>query len=221
MSRLSLDTGPGPKPVLKLKSATAIIAILTTAVSVIAIAGGLNCWTLFAGFVPARLSGMVELPGALPAPLTLLSSALIHGGWLHLGVNLLMLVFVGSQVERIVGASGLTFAYVIGGLIAALAQYLFDPASPVPVIGASGAISALFGLYALFFGRPKQVTSNIRLNRYIHVVWLLVTWVVLQWMAGALAGGQGVMLATPAHIGGFIAGLLLQRPLLLWKYRTA
>ena len=206
---------------LKLTSATAIIAIVTAAVSAVAIFGGVNYWAVYAGFIPARMSGLIELSGALPAWVTPFSSALVHGGWLHLGVNLLMLVFAGSMVERVIGGSGLLFAYVIGGLVAALAQYLFDPASPYPMIGASGAISALFGLYALFFGRPKQVTHNQKLNRAIHVLWLLVTWVLLQWMAGVLAGGQGVMLATPAHIGGFIAGILLQRPLLLWRYRKA
>ena len=90
------------------------------------------------------------------------------------------------------------------------------------MVGASGAISALFGLYALFFGQPKQVTAQPRSSTAgIHVRGCWSTWVVLQWMAGMLAGGQGVMLATPAHIGGFIAGLLLQRPLLLWRYRKA
>ena len=202
-------------------TATAIIAIVTAAVSVVAIFGGVNFWAVVAGFIPGRLSGAIDLPGALPAWITPLSSALIHGGWLHLGANLLMLVFAGSQVERIIGGSGLAFAYIVGGLAAALAQFLFDPGSSIPTIGASGAISALFGLYALFFGQPKQVTRNRRLNRSIHVAWLLATWVVLQWMAGMLAGMQGVMLATPAHIGGFIAGLVLQRPLLLWKYRRA
>jgi membrane associated rhomboid family serine protease len=206
---------------LRLKSATAIIAIVTAAVSAIAILAGINGWAVFAGFIPARMSGLIQLSGALPAWITPFSSALLHGGWLHLGVNLLMLVFAGSMVERVIGGSGLVLAYIVGGLAAALAQYLFDPASPYPMIGASGAISALFGLYALFFGRPKQVTRNQKLNRWIHALWVLVAWVVLQWMAGVLAGGQGVMLATPAHIGGFIAGLLLQRPLLLWRYRKA
>ena len=202
-------------------TATALIGLVTVVLSVIAILGGVDYWALFAGFIPARLSGAVDLAGALPAWITPLSSALVHGGWLHLGVNMLMLAFLGSQVERIIGASGLVLAYVIGAIVAALAQFLVDPSSPIPMIGASGAISALFGLYALFFGQPKQVTSNVRLNRAIHVLWLLVTWVVLQWMAAYLAGGQGVMLATPAQIGGFVAGILRQRPLLLWRYRGA
>jgi membrane associated rhomboid family serine protease len=206
---------------LRLRSATAIIAIITVAVSVIAILGGVDYWAVFAGFIPARISGVVDLPGALPAWLTPFSSALVHGGWLHLGINMLMLLFAGTMVERVIGASGLVFAYVVGALVAALSQFVVDPGSPIPMVGASGAISALFGLYALFFGQPKQVTRNQKLNRSIHVAWLLVTWVLLQWMAGMLAGGEGVMLATPAHIGGFIAGLLLQRPLLLWRYRKA
>ena len=203
-------------------TATALIGILTVVVSAIAIFfGGVGFWAVFAGFIPGRLSGAIDLPDALPALLTLLSSALVHGGWMHLGVNMLMLAFAGSQVERIIGGPGLVFAYVVGAIVAALAQFIVDPSSPVPMVGASGAISALFGLYALFFGQPKQLTSNRRINRALHVLWLLVTWVVLQWMAAYLAGGQGVMLATPAHIGGFIAGLLLQRPLILWKYRKA
>jgi membrane associated rhomboid family serine protease len=206
---------------LQLRSATAIIAIVTVAVSAIAILGGVDYWAVFAGFIPARISGVVDLAGALPAWITPFSSALVHGGWLHLGVNMLMLVFAGSMVERVIGGSGLLFAYVVGALVAALSQFIVDPGSPVPMVGASGAISALFGLYALFFGAPKQVSRNQKLNRWIHVAWLLVAWIVLQWMAGYLAGGEGVMLATPAHIGGFIAGLLLQRPLLLWRYRKA
>ncbi len=206
---------------LQLRSATAIITIVTVVVSLLAFMVGLNEAAIFAGFIPARLTGLIDVVGALPAWLTALSSALVHGNWLHLGFNMLMLVFAGSQVERVVGGSGLLFAYIVGGLTAAAAQYAVDPSSNIPMIGASGAISALFGLYALFYGRPKQVTANMKLNRWIHVVWLLAAWVVLQWMMGVLAGGQGVMLATPAHIGGFVAGILLQKPLLLWRYSKA
>jgi membrane associated rhomboid family serine protease len=207
---------------LQLRSATAIIAIVTVAVSaIILIFLNLGVAATYWGFTPALVG--VDLTSSLAIPwwLTPWSSALIHGGWLHLFVNMLILVFAGSQVERVIGGSGLLLAYLVGALAAAAAQYLAGPNSIVPMVGASGAISALFALYALFFGRPKQVTSNQKLNRSIHVAWLATTWVVLQWMAGVLAGGQGVMLATPAHIGGFIAGLLLQRPLLLLRYRKA
>jgi len=206
---------------LQLRSTTSIIALITVAVSAIALFSGLDYFVAMAGFIPARLSGLLPLPGALPAWLTPWSSALIHGSWLHLGLNMLVLVFVGSQVERVLGGSGLLLAYLIGAIAAAATQFAVDPSSNMPMVGASGAISALFGLYALFFGRPKQVTANQKINRWIHAAWLLATWIVLQWMSGVLAGGQGILLATPAHIGGFIAGLLLQRPLLLWRYRRA
>jgi membrane associated rhomboid family serine protease len=206
---------------LQLRSATGIIALITAAVSAIAFFSGLDFFVAVAGFIPARLSGLLPLPGALPAWLTPWSSALIHGSWLHLFINMLVLVFVGSQVERVIGASGLVLAYLIGAIAASATQFAVDPSSATPMVGASGAISALFGLYALFFGRPKQVTVNQKINRWIHAAWLLATWIVLQWMSQVLAGGQGIMLATPAHIGGFIAGLLLQRPLLLWRYRKA
>jgi membrane associated rhomboid family serine protease len=206
---------------LQMRSATAVIALVTVVVSAIALFSGLDYFVAAAAFIPARLSGLLPLPGALPAWITPWSSALIHGSWLHLGLNMLVLVFVGSQVERIIGASGLVTAYLIGAVVAAAAQFAVDPSANTPVVGASGAISALFGLYALFYGRPKQIARNQKLNRAIHVAWLLATWIVLQWMSELLAGGQGIMLATPEHIGGFIAGLLLQRPLLLWHYRKA
>jgi len=206
---------------LKLRSATAIIAIVTIAVSGLAILSALDWYVAVAGFIPARLSGVIQLDGALPAWITPLTSALLHGSWVHLIINMVMLAIAGSQVERIVGASGMLLAYVVGAVVAALAQFAWDPSSPIPMVGASGAISALFGLYAIFFGRPKQFSRSQKVNRWIHVAWLLAAWVVLQWMSAVLVGGEGVMLATPAHIGGFIAGLAMHRPLLLWRYRKA
>ena len=95
------------------------------------------------------------------------------------------------------------------------------PPAIVPMIGASGAISAVIGAFALSFGRAKPITTIAAAQPLDQRRWLLVAWVVLQLMMGWLAGGQGYLLATPAHVGGFVAGLLLQRPLLLWRYRKA
>lgn len=203
------------------RSATAWIAVVTILVSGLAILFAHETAITAGGFIPARLSGLVDISPAVPALLTPLTSALLHGGWLHLILNMVMLFIAGQQVERVVGASGLVIAYVGGALVAAAAQYAVDPSSMVPMVGASGAISALFGLFAIFFGQPKQFTRNQKVNRWIHVAWLLAAWIVIQIMSGMLAGGQGVLLATPAHIGGFVAGLLLHRPLLLWRYRGA
>lgn len=203
-------------------SATAIIAIVTALVSIGLMATGwLDQAAVALGFIPARISGLLDIPRAIPALLTPFSATLVHGGWLHLALNLVMLVWVGRQVERILGASSLILAYLIGAVAAAAAQWVADPAAAVPMVGASGAISALFGIYALLAARPKAITRSASLNRAIHAAWLLATWVIIQWMTQLLAGGQGVMLATPAHIGGFIVGLALQRPLLLWRYRGA
>jgi len=121
----------------------------------------------------------------------------------------------------VLGAGSVVFAYVVGALVAASAQWLADPNAFVPMVGASGAISALFGIYALLAASPKAVTRSPRINRAIHVAWLLAAWIAIQWMTDVLSAGQGIMLATPAHIGGFITGLVLERPLLLWRYRKA
>lgn len=196
----------------------AIVTALASALFIVS--GQLEEAALRFGFIAARVTGM-ELDGALPLWLTPWSATLVHGGWFHLILNLVMLLWVGSQVERVLGAANLLFAYLVGALVAAAAQWLVDPAAFMPMVGASGAISAIFGIYALFEARPKAVTRSLKLNRAIHVAWLLAAWVAIQWMSGVLSQGQGVMLATAAHIGGFVAGLAMQRPLLLWHYRRA
>lgn len=203
-------------------SATAIIAVVTALVSIgVMVSGSLDQAAGALGFIPARLGGLLDVPGAVPAFLTPFSATLVHGGLVHLALNLVMLVWVGRQVESVLGASAMILAYLVGAVAAAAAQWIADPAAMVPMVGASGAISAWFGIYALLAARPKPVTRSLSLNRAIHAAWLLATWVIIQWMTQLLAGGQGVMLATPAHIGGFIAGLAMQRPLLLWRYRGA
>jgi membrane associated rhomboid family serine protease len=204
------------------KTATVIISIITAACWLLTeLLGAQNRADVIMGVIPARLSGLIEISPAVPVWLTPLTATLVHGGLLHVALNLLMLVWCGTQVERILGAGPMLLLYVVGAYTAAIAQWLVAPLSPTPMIGASGAISAVIGAFALSFGQQKRIVQSASLNRSLNALWLLVAWIVLQVMTGLLAGVQGFLLATPAHIGGFVAGLLLQRPLLLWRYRNA
>jgi membrane associated rhomboid family serine protease len=204
------------------RSATNVIAAVTALAWLVAVlAGQSQQAALSLGFIPARLSGAAVPWAAVPAFLTPLTATLVHDGPIHLGFNLLIFVWCGQAVERVLGNTGLVVLYLIGAYAAALAQWAVDPAGAVPMVGASGAISAVMGAFALSFGRAKRISSSPTVNRWINVLWLLVAWVVLQMMMGWLAGSQGYLLATPAHVGGFAVGLLLQRPLLLWRYRKA
>ena len=173
------------------------------------------------GFIPARLTGGLEFPGVVPAILTPLTATIAHGGALHLIINLIMLVWCGTWVERGLGAKALVILYLVGAVAAALAQWAVDPQSIIPMIGASGGVSAVVGAFALSYGQPKRLVASPKLNRALNALWLLIAWIALQMMSGYAAGMQGVLLATPAHVGGFIAGMVLQRPLLMWRYRGA
>lgn len=204
------------------RTATLMLAGVTSLVSLLIVIGGWDQMaSLLFGFIPARLSGAMVVGGAFPAVLTVFTSTLVHGGFMHLLFNMLMLLLCGVAVERVLGAFGVLFIYFVSAVVAALAQWAVDPLATAPVIGASGAVSGLIGAYALSFGRPKQVVRSPGLNRFLHILWLAAAWTVLQIGVGLVAGADGVLLATPAHVGGFLVGLLLQRPVLLWRYRNA
>jgi membrane associated rhomboid family serine protease len=205
-----------------IRSATNVIAAITAIAWLVAVAlGAPDQAALSLGFIPARASGLPVPWTAAPVALTPLTATLVHSGLIHLGFNLLIFLWCGTAVERVLGRTGLIVLYLVGAYASAAAQWAVDPTATVPMVGASGAISAVVGAFALSFGRAKRVTGSPALNRWINALWLLVAWVVLQVMMGWLAGGQGYLLATPAHVGGFAVGLLLQRPLLLWRYRKA
>ena len=169
------------------------------------------------GFIPARLSGFNDVWPLL----TPLSATLVHGGALHLGFNLLMLMWCGLAVERILGGGAVVLLYLVGAFVAAAAQWLVAPGSMIPVIGASGAISAVLGTFALMFSQQRRLTRSPRFDRWINAAWLLAAWVVIQLLMHWMSRQQGLLLGTAAHIGGFVVGMLLQRPLLLWRYRGA
>lgn len=204
------------------RTATNIIAAITAAAWVLAALLGQSDQAAYAlGFIPLRVTTPAVGFPAAPALLTPLTATLVHSGLVHLGFNLLILVWCGTQVERIIGAGGLIALYVVGAFAAAAAQWGVNPHGAVPMVGASGAISAVMGAFALSYGRARPFTNNLAVNRWINVAWLMGAWIVLQVMMGWLGNQQGYLLATPAHVGGFAAGLLLQRPLLLWRYRNA
>jgi len=200
---------------------TTTIAVVTIASFVLLNAiGKADVAAAVGGFIPARLSGLTVI-GALPIWLTPLSATLLHGGAIHIGFNLLMLFYCGREDEVAIGPAGVISLYVLGAYAAAAAQYVAGPHSPVPMIGASGAISALVGAYAMLYGqrRPSKYPPNVA--RWLHIAWLAVAWIAVQLMLGLVSSTKAMPIATAAHIGGFIAGLVLARPMLAWRYRKA
>jgi membrane associated rhomboid family serine protease len=172
------------------------------------------------GVVPAVLFGNARLPAeiaALPPTLTVLTSMFFHGGFMHLAGNLLYLWIFGNNVEDALGHAKFALFYAATGLAAALAQALHAPGSTVPMIGASGAISGVLGAYLLFYPHAR-VTVLIPLGFVVYTArWpaglVLGAWFALQVGSSLLADPAAPGVAWLAHVGGFVAGLLLARPL--------
>jgi len=208
--------------------ATEAIAVVTAiAWALVALARGDEIAAVLGGFIPARITpdlfGLFALiPGPnggwfVPAILTPLSATLLHGGALHLGMNLLMLVWCGRFTEAAIGPRCMVLLYVVGAFTAAAAQLAFDPSSTVPMIGANGAVSAVVGAYALLFNQNDIRAIGPVPATLVRVLWLAAAWIALQALLWLLYPGSPIA----APIGGFLAGLALARPLLLWHYRKA
>ncbi|ROR34573.1 rhomboid family intramembrane serine protease [Inmirania thermothiophila] len=168
------------------------------------------------GLVPAVLFDLRELPpgiGGVPPELTLLTSMFLHGGWAHLIGNMLYLWIFGNNVEDAMGHGRFILFYLACGVVAAMAQALAAPASTVPMVGASGAISGVLGAYLLLYPWAR-VMVLIPLGLFSQVVYVpammvLGLWFVFQLASAALsAPGQGGV-AFLAHVGGFVAGMVL------------
>jgi membrane associated rhomboid family serine protease len=170
------------------------------------------------GAIPAEVTGSGE--GA-PGPCRLggltwhglLSSMFLHGSWMHLIGNMWFLWIFGNNVEDSMGHLRFVVFYLLSGLVAALAHVASDPSSTVPMVGASGAISAIMGAYMVLYPRAR-VDTLFFFVIFVRVVPLpafvmLGYWMVIQLLSsvGAPASGGGV--AYLAHIGGFVAGVVL------------
>ena len=200
---------------------TLAIAAVTTLAWLVAWAAGLEpAAAIYGGFIPAHIGGVAAGAGPVPVFLTPLTATLVHAGFAHLFFNMAIHLFCGRTTEAILGARGLLILYVAGAYAAAGAQYLWDPAETMPMVGASGAISAILGAYALLFGRNRVKVRDPRLATLLNALWLAAAWIGIQILLGFTFRTLGVV-AIAAHIGGFLAGLLLARPLLLLKWRGA
>jgi membrane associated rhomboid family serine protease len=177
------------------------------------------------GLVPMRLLG--ELAGGVdlrpaspalcaaatgPAWYTVVTSMFLHGGWLHVAGNLWFLWIFGNNVEDAMGHARFLIFYLLAGLAAAACQVLSDPASAVPMVGASGAIGGVMGAYLVLYPRVRvHVLVTLGLfwtTLVVPTVFMLGYWFVLQVLSGMTlegsAAGGGV--AFWAHVGGFLFG---------------
>lgn len=169
------------------------------------------------GAIPAVVFGYAELPGELGAVSpygSLITSMFLHGGWMHLIGNMLYLWVFGNNIEDVMGHGRFVIFYGLCGIIAALSHAAIEPVSTIPMIGASGAISGILGAYLLLYPRA-QVLVLIPLgffSQMIHVPASIVLglWFVIQVLSGGMSlGTEGGGVAFFAHIGGFLAGILL------------
>jgi membrane associated rhomboid family serine protease len=208
--------------------ATLGIAGVTILVSLLVSFAQAEQWAaVVGGFIPLLASGAQVTPGVgitpLPAWVTPLTATLIHGGIAHLLLNIVLFVYCGQMVERGLGTKGLIVLYVVGAYVSAGGQWLQSPHSPVPMIGASGAISAVIAAYALLFSEQKVPDLGPIPAGVVRVAWLAAAWIGVQLLIGLAGLGDAVtrQIAVAAQIAGFLAGLALTRPLLLWRYRGA
>ena len=175
------------------------------------------------GVIPAVLFNYARLAPQLDwvqAELTIFSSMFLHGGWLHLGGNMLYLWIFADNIEDSMGHARFTIFYLLCGAAAVFAQALPDLQSTTPMIGASGAVSGVLGAYMLLFPHAR-IQVILPLIFVVHMMRLpailvLAFWFLMQLLHSFLQPPGGAGVAFQAHIGGFVAGMLL---IPFFKYR--
>jgi membrane associated rhomboid family serine protease len=197
--------------------ATNTIAFVTCLAWAVATLAGYGDWAAYQlGFIPARQALAARF--LIPYGLTPLTATLVHGGLLHLAFNILLFVYCGRVLEATLGWAPMLILYIAGAYGAAVGQYFAGPASNIPMIGASGAISAVLAVYALLFGGNQVKRIGPIPSHWVRALWLAAAWIALQALIAVATLRTDFGVATAAHVGGFLAGLILARPLLSWRY---
>jgi len=168
------------------------------------------------GFMPASLMASHPAPEGfvnLPPVATIFTSMFMHGSVLHLAGNMLYLWIFGNNVEDAMGHTRFALFYLACGAAAALTLALIDPASRIPMVGASGAISGVLAAYVLLFPRA-QVTVIVPLGIIFYpfalsAFWVVTFWFILQLISASFSDPHQPGVAWWAHVGGFAAGLIL------------
>jgi membrane associated rhomboid family serine protease len=178
--------------------------------------GALQSFIQSWGVVPREYTTQRDLSPDIPLPFwtTLFTSMFLHGGWAHIFGNMLYLWIFGDNIERALGRMRFLIFYLVCGIAAAFAHIAFNPSSTIPTVGASGAISGILGGYMLLFPQ-NRVRVLVRGGiATVNAFTMLGIWILIQLVSGVGAiaetqqtGGGGV--AFMAHVGGFVAGLLL------------
>ena len=165
------------------------------------------------GMTPAALFGHLSRLSEIPPWVTIFTSMFLHGGFLHLGGNMLFLWIFGNNVEDVLGRVRYLLLYLGSGVVAALAQALPDPTSDIPMVGASGAIAGVLGAYLMLY--PQ---ANVHVFVWIVIFFRIVNvpawvmlgfWFLLQLVSGLASGAGEPGVAFWAHAGGFVAGIVL------------
>jgi membrane associated rhomboid family serine protease len=184
-------------------------------------AGAAEALIMEFGLVPCRLAGSCVAPGDFPSPvLTIFTSMFMHGGLFHIAGNMLYLWIFGDNVEDTLGHGRFLLFYLASGVAAAVGQVMLNADSRVPMVGASGAVSGVLGAYLLLFPYARILTLLIIgfFIKFVHIPALIVLgfWIVLQLLNGfitfsaqSLGRGESGGVAWFAHIGGFLAGMML------------
>ena len=167
------------------------------------------------GLIPSVLMGHDQLPMdlyAVPAYMTIFSSMFMHGGWMHLIMNMLFIWVFADNIEDNLGSRNFIIFYILCGIGAAMAHVLMDTHSQIPVIGASGAISGVLGAYII--NHPKArilvlIPFFFIIIIKIRALYVLGYWFALQFINSYTVSSQGGGVAYAAHIGGFVSGLIL------------
>ena len=160
------------------------------------------------GFVPARWA-VLDGPGWGPGWQGLISPfthQFLHAGPVHLIVNMVMLAAFGAGVAKLLGGRRLVAIYLVSGLAGAALHFAFYPETTIPVVGASGAISGLFGAVLRLMAKQAQVMGERTRILPIALIWLGIA--VLTGFTGVPGAGGGAQVAWAAHVGGFLLGLL-------------